>query len=78
MPGGSARGAVPAVVVLAVLSTVSGIVTTLAGQGTEKPPEMERYLVPRDELERRLGQLELRLSVKMADLRELIIRRTSK
>jgi hypothetical protein len=39
---------------------------------------MERYLVPRDELERRLGQLELRLSVKMADLRELIIRRTSK
>jgi hypothetical protein len=73
----NAKGAVPAVVVLAVLSTISGVVTTLTGPGkAEKPVAADT--MPRGELEQRLGQLEMRLNSRLYDLRELIIRRTNK
>jgi hypothetical protein len=72
-----AKGAVPAVVVLAVLSTISGVVTTLTGTGqVERPVVMGPDVMPRGELEQRLGQLELRLNARLYDLRELIVRRT--
>ena len=74
-----AKGAVPAVVVLAVLSTISGVVTTLTGTwNVEKPLALPLAadVMPRAELEQRLGQLELRLNARLYDLRELIIRRT--
>lgn len=70
----SVKGAVPAVVVLAVLSTISGVVTTLTGPGQAEKPAAD--VMPRGELEQRLGQLELRLNARLYDLRELIIRRT--
>ena len=73
MSRGAVRGAVPAAVVLAVLSTISGLVTTLAG-GSQKPVAAD--VMPRGELEQRLGQLEIRLNARLYDLRELIIRRT--
>lgn len=71
----NAKAAVPAVVVLAVLSTISGVVTTLAGTG-QAPKPVAADVMPRGELEQRLGQLELRLNARLYDLRELIIRRT--
>lgn len=75
----SAKGAVPAVVVLAVLSTISGVVTTLTGTGqASKPVAVPADVMPRGELEQRLGQLELRLNGKFWELRELIVRRTGK
>jgi hypothetical protein len=73
----NAKGMVPAAVVLAVLSTISGLVTTLVGPGkAEKPAGMPAEVMPRGELEQRLGQLEMRLNTRLYDLRELIIRRT--
>jgi hypothetical protein len=79
MAGSGVKGAVPAAVVLAMLSTLAGVVTTMAVKGeAARQPEALRYYMPRDELERRLGQLERRIDLKFYDLRELIIRRVSK
>lgn len=78
MPGSGGRSVVPTAVVLAILSTVSGLVTTFVSAGHGRAEADTRYLVPRDELERRLGSIERRIDVKFFELRELIIRRTSK
>jgi hypothetical protein len=72
------RGAVPAAVVLAVLSTISGVVTTLAVKGDKPAVDELRYYMPRSEMEQRFGALERRVDQKFWDLRELIVRRTAR
>jgi hypothetical protein len=79
MPSGGVKGAVPAAVVVAMLSTIAGVVTSLAVRGDGgRPVDELKYYMPRAEMEQRLGQLERRMDAKFYDLRELIVRRTGK
>ena len=73
--GGGARGAVPAAVVIAVLSAVVSIVSMMAGQAKPPAEEMDRFYMPRAELERRLGEMDRKRDAQFWALRELILRR---